>query len=104
MEVDTTAIAGIDFHSPLSGGLIFITLYLIYLMKVITTLVKKFHTGTVSVWSFFLTDEGKFVAYSNNGKRYNFPTLEKCEKAIANYRGYDYTSQAATLVKQLSLI
>lgn len=73
-------------------------------MSIFTTLVKEFSTGTVSVWTFCVTDNGKYRAFGNNGKTKFFPTLEDFEATIEAYRGYGYTSRAAQLVKQLSLI
>ena len=74
-----------------------------YLMSVITTLTKEFHTGTLSVWTFLQDSQGKLRAYSNSGKARTFRTIDDVEKCISNFRGYGYQSRSAQLIQQLSL-
>ena len=74
-----------------------------FLMSVITTLTKEFHTGTLSVWTFLQDSQGKLRAYSNSGKTRTFRSLDDVDKCIQNFRGYGYNSRSAQLVQQLSL-
>ena len=73
-------------------------------MSVVTTLVKEFHTGTVSIWTFCQSKSGKLMAYANNGKVRSFPSVDDMDRAIESFKGYGYNSRSAQLVKQLSLI
>ena len=73
-------------------------------MSVFTTLTKEFKTGTVSIWTFCITTNGRFKAYANNGKIRTFSTIEEFEKCVDTFKGYGYSSRSAQLVKQLSLI
>ena len=94
---------GRTYFARSTRAFIFYVLYLLD-MSVITSLVKEFHTGTVSVWTFCQTSSGKLMAYANNGKVRSFPSIEDMDSAIAAFKGYGYDNRAAQLVKQLSLI
>ncbi len=73
-------------------------------MSVYTTLTKEFTSGTVSIWTFCVTRNGRYRAYANNGKVLSFRNVDDFEKCVNTYKGYGYTSRSAQLVKQLSLV